>query len=82
MDRTYKLDILFKVLEFLTKASLTLCFCKRTGVVYSDKLFDLGELITTDDDTDRMYRAHSDYVPRAFRLCIACIQIEHREHPR
>lgn len=80
MDRTYKLDILFKVLEFLIKASLTLCFCKGTGVVYSDKLFDLGELITTDDDTDRMYRAHSDYVPRAFGLWIVSFLITYRVH--
>lgn len=72
MDRTYKLDILFKVLEFLIKASLTLCFCKGTGVVYSGKLFDLGELVTTDDDTNHMYRAHFHRVhsnlSRTFRL--------------
>ena len=66
MDRTYKLDILFKVLEFLIKASLSLCFCKGTGVVYSDKLFDLGELVKTDDDTGRMYRTHSSYASWAF----------------
>ena len=55
MDRTYKLDILFKVLEFLAKAFLARSFCKRTGVVYSDKLFDLGEFITTDGDADCIY---------------------------
>ena len=55
MDRTYKLDILFKVLKFLAKAFLARSFCKRTGVVYSDKLLDLGEFITTDGDADSMY---------------------------
>ena len=55
MDRTYNLDILFKVLKFLAKAFLTRSFCKRTGVVYSDKLLDLGEYITTDGDADSMY---------------------------
>ena len=55
MDRTYKLDILFKVLKFLAKAFLVRSFCKRTDVVYSDKLLDLGGFITMDDDADCMY---------------------------